>query len=127
MKNEKDAISLLKLRRRIKRAKPEFLRQEGWKHARLAKVWRTPRGVHSKLRHRERARGRQPSVGWGSPALVKGLTKHGLRPVRVMNPQQLDRLEPKNDGAIIARSVGRKKRLEIMKRAEEKGIRILTK
>ncbi len=127
MENNKNKIRLLKLRKKIKRKKPEFLRQEGWKHVRLAKTWRQPKGRHSKLREKERARGRQPSTGWGSPKSVKGLTKHGLRSVRIMNPAQIDSLDPKEDAAIIGSAVGRKKRLEIMKKAEEKGVRILTK
>ncbi len=123
---QREKERLLRLRGRIKRKKPKFLRQEGWKHPRLAKVWRQPKGRHSKLREKERARGSLPSLGWGSPAQVKGLTKAGFRPVVVMNAAQLEGLNPKEDAAIIGRTVGRKKRLEIMKTAEKKQINVLT-
>lgn len=45
----------LKLRKRMKRKKPTFRRQESAKHVRLKGTWRRPRGRHSKLRKTRKA------------------------------------------------------------------------
>jgi len=116
--------SLLKAKIRKARKTPRFRRQELWAQATLKDTWRKPKGRHSKMRKHERGRGRLPKPGYGSPAGVKGLDKQGFSLVRVFNPQGLEKLNPGKDKAVIASGVGRKKRLEILKKAEEKGIAV---
>ena len=112
---------LLTVRKRAKRRKPAFTRQEGKKHPRLKTGWRKPKGKHSKLRQSEKARGRVPSMGYRSPRAVRGLSPEGLPPVRVFNPTQLPTTPAT---VIIAATVGRKKRMQILKKAEELGIKV---
>jgi len=116
--------ALLKMKMRANRKKPRFKRQELWAQATLKDTWRKPKGRHSKMRKHERGRGRLPKPGYGSPAAMRGLDRQGFLPVRVFNPKELEKLNPEKDKAVIASVVGRKKRLEILKKAEEKGIAV---
>jgi large subunit ribosomal protein L32e len=124
-KVRKESSPMLKMRKRIKKKKPGFSRQEGYRLKKLKKSWRRPRGRHSKLRKHERPRGRLPKVGYGSPKSVRGLTRYGHIEVRISNPNELEKLDPKKEAALISSSVGKKKRIEIIKKAEEKKIKIV--
>lgn len=116
---------LLRIRRLMKRKKPDFLRQNWFRFPRLGEKWRRPKGRHSKLRKHEKNRGFLPKPGYGSPALVRGLHPSGLKEVRVFNARELEGLDPKTHAVRIAAQVGKKKRIEIMKKAQELGIRVL--
>jgi large subunit ribosomal protein L32e len=119
----------LKLRRKRKRRKPSFKRQEG----RLKKlkgkdndsIWRRPKGRHSKLRQKEKARGRHRSPGYGSPKAARGRLRSGLKEVRISTSSQLKDINPKEDAAVIAGSVGKAKRTQIIEQAKKKGIKII--
>jgi len=115
---------MLKIRKKIKKKKPEFKRQEYSRKKSLDRKWRKPRGLHSKLRKHEKARGALPKPGYGSPSAVRGLSRDGYREVLVRNPGDLVKMDPKEDVAIIAGGVGKKKRLEIMESAEKKNIKV---
>ena len=116
--------SLLKIKIRAKRKAPRFKRQELWAQKTLKDKWRRPRGKQSKMRKQQRGRGRIPKPGYGSPAAVRGLNKQGFREVRIFNPQDLGSLNREKEAAIIASGVGRKKRLEILRKAEELGVAV---
>jgi large subunit ribosomal protein L32e len=113
---------LLKIRRRAKKKKPEFRRQENLRHRRLKSKWRRPKGKQSKLRMGEKARGKKPSVGFSSPRKVRGLSGSGMKELRVFTPKDLEKA--KGHSILIASSVGRKKRNEIIKKAWELGLEI---
>ena len=115
---------LLKLREMIKKKKPKFRRQEWFRKRSLGEKWRRPRGIHSKLRRHEKARGSLPKPGYGSPAAVRGLNRDGYREVIVSNVKDLEKINPKEEIAIIASDVGKKKRLEILEYAEKNNIKV---
>lgn len=114
----------LKLRKRIKAKKPGFKRQEWFKCPKLGIKWRRPKGKDSKLKRGIKARGSRPSPGYSSPAGARGLDSSGHKPVRVFNTEDLNKIDPNKQIAVMGKTVGRKKRIEIIKRAEEKGIKI---
>ncbi len=114
----------LKLRAKLKRKKPEFKRQEWFRSVTLRPVWRFPRGIDSKLKRGEKARGSMPNIGYRSPTSVRGLNPKGFREVRVLNTTDLKKLNSKMDIAVIGSTVGKKKRMEIMKQAEQAGVKI---
>jgi len=120
---KKEVAKKLKVRERKK--KPGLKRQGAYKYRKLSKSWRRPRGRHSKLRMHRKARGKKPSVGYMAPRDVRGLTKSGYKPVLVSNIADLGKVDPKTDAAVIRSAVGRKKRLEITKEAEKKGLTVL--
>lgn len=116
-------MDALKLRRKIKRKKGKFKRQEYFKQANLKSVWRKPKGRKSKMRMNEVSRGKQPSPGFGSPRSVRGLSPQGLEEVRVFNPSQLT-TEMKNKALVIASTVGKRKKQQMVKKAKELGLYI---
>ena len=116
---------LLRLRRILKRKKPEFLRQNWFRYPRLGEKWRRPKGRHSKLRRHEKGKGFLLIPCYRSPKLVRDLHPSGLKEVRVFNPKDLENLDPKVHAVRIAAQVGKKKRIEIMKKAQELGLRVL--
>ena len=69
----KSISELLKLREEIKENKPDFIRQEYPARKNLKKTWRKPKGIHSKMRKKKLGKRKQPSVGYKSPRLVRGL------------------------------------------------------
>jgi len=118
---------LLKIRKERKKREPDFVRQESWRYIRIKENWRRPRGIDSKMRLKRKGWPKCPDIGYGSPKLVRGLHPSGFREVLVYNPSQLDEIDPDKEAIRIAHAVGKKKRLEIIKKAEELGIRVLNK
>lgn len=113
----------MKTRKRAKKKKPNFNRQEYFKHGKLEKKWRKPKGINSKLKRGEKARGKKPSPGFSSPKAVRGLNPHGLEQVRIFTPAKLTP-EMKTKAVVIGSTVGKRKKEEILKKAEQLGIKI---
>jgi len=116
---------LLKLRAEIASRRPEFVRQESWRYKRLKPSWRKPKGIDSKMRLQVKGWPKIVKVGYRGPAAVRGLHPSGFRDVLVYNVSDLLRLNPETDAARIAHTVGAKKRLEILAKAKELGIKVL--
>jgi len=114
-----------KIRKRPKAKKPDFKRQESWRYKRLETGWRSSRGIDSKMRKRVKGWPRSPGIGYRSPRELMGLHPSGYEEILVHNPGEIDKVDPKRQAIRIAHTVGARKRVEISKRAEEKGIRIL--
>ena len=120
-----DKKELLELRKGIKKKKPTFLRRNHNTKKRLSKNWRKPKGLHNKMRLNKKGYAKTLRHGYGSPALVKDLDyKTGLMPVIVHNKNELLALT-KDQGALISSTVSAKKKLELIKVAQEKNIKIL--
>jgi len=118
---------LLEIKKKRKKSKPKFIRQESWRYVRIKENWRRPRGLDSKMRLKRKGWPKMPDIGYGSPRLVRGLHPSGFREVLVYNVEQLRSINPDKEAARIAHTVGKKKRIEIIKKAEELGIRVLNK
>jgi large subunit ribosomal protein L32e len=123
----KEQIKYLKLRKAIKNKKPNFLRQEWFRYKRLGEKWRAPKGIHSKLKRGFKYRIDVPSIGYGAPKCVKYLHPLGFKEVLVHNIKELEKLKPSIEAARIAHTVGRKKRIELEKRADELAIKVLNR
>lgn len=122
------AIKLqLSVRRRQKSRKPKFRRQEWFRYKRLGKSWRKPKGLHSKMRTNRKYRPNVVRIGYGSPKTVRGLHPSGFKEILVYNVNDLKDIDPKTEAARIGHSVGTKKRIELEKKAEKLGIRVLNK
>jgi large subunit ribosomal protein L32e len=118
-------MNKLKMRRSLKGKKPAFVMQGAKNLKRLKKSWRHPRGMHSKLRQHNKAKGFIPTPGYGSPKSVRFLHPSGFEDVLVYNVNELTKLKPERQACRIASSVGKKKRIEIMKKSEELKIKVL--
>lgn len=126
-KLDKDTRSQLKLRERKRETRPNFKRQEWFRYTRLGESWRKPRGIQSKMRRGYKYRINLVSTGYRGPKAVRGLHPSGFQEVMVYRVEDLKEMDPKKQAARIGHSVGSRKREEIEKTADEKGIRILNR
>ena len=120
-----DTNDLLGLRKAIKNKKPDFVRQDANKKKGLRRGWRKPKGLHSKLGAKLKGRPKSVSQGYRSPKKVRGMHKSGLRPNLIKSLKGLDALDPKKDCIIVSSSLGDKKKIFILKKAIDRGIKIL--
>lgn len=120
-REKKDTTEVAKLRKKT----PRFVRQEFGKFAKLEDKWRTPRGCDSKKDEGKRGKGASPKIGYKRPAQAREIHPSGFYPVMVRNTTELSVVNPKTQGAIIAAAVGRKKRNDIIKAANDRAITIL--
>lgn len=120
-------FSLLRIRKKVKREKPDYLRPYWWTKIKLKNridSWRKPKGKHNKMRIRKKGKPPLVEVGYGSPRKVKGLLSNGKKPILVHNPEELEKINKESEVAVIASTVGKRKRLQIINRAQELGIEI---
>ncbi len=115
---------LLELKERMKKKRPRFVRQDAHKK-RLRKRWVKPRGLHSKVRLKKAGHARKVSDGYGSPKELRGLNKDGLKIIRIHNEQELDNIVKEKEGIILSSNIGIKNKINLLKKAKEKGITIL--
>lgn len=112
------------------RKKPKFLRTDWHKKIRLGKgvkknqKWHGAKGRQNKLRLNRKGRMQRPKVGWGATMGTKGFVG-GVEAVRVENIKEVEAVK-KGQGIIVAK-VGKKKRMEIIKKANEMKITILNR
>ncbi len=116
---------LLKVRKRQKSKKPNFVQADQHKKKRLKNYWRRPRGLQSKKRRHILGKGEMARVGFGSPVAVKGLHPSGFQDVLMSRVQDLDELDPGTQAVRIARTVGQRKRMDIVNKARSLGLKIL--
>jgi large subunit ribosomal protein L32e len=107
------------------RKKPKFRRWMSHSLKRIKESWRRPRGMHSKIRRKEKGKLSRPSPGYGAPKEMKYLHPSGFKEVLVLNVKGLEKIDSKVQAVRIAHTVGGKKRKEILKKAEEKKIKVL--
>jgi large subunit ribosomal protein L32e len=116
---------LLAARKKVARRRPKFIRQESWRYDRLAENWRKPKGKDNKMRKQKSGMPAIVKVGYRGPRAARGLHPSGYSDNLVHNTAQLATLDPKKDAARIGRTVGKKKKIEIIKKAEELGVKVL--
>jgi len=125
----KELRAMLRLRKRLKSRKPEFRRYCWDRKLKLRrKSWRKPRGLDNAMRleYGGKWSGRKRvKVGFKSPSAVRGLHPSGYEDVLVYSLKDLEKLNPERQAVRIASCVGLRKRLEIEKKANEMGLKIL--
>lgn len=116
----------LRLRLEMKRRMPEFVRIDQWRYVRIEDSgWRKPRSLDSKIRQQRKGYPPKVKTGYRKPALARGLHPSGFAEALVYRPEDLDGLDPKVYAVRIAASVGLRKRVEIVKKAAERGFYVL--
>ncbi len=112
------------------RKKPKFLRTDWHKKIRLGKgvkknqKWHGAKGRQNKLRLNRKGRMQRPKIGWGAEGTTKGFVE-GMEVIRVENVKEMEAVK-KGQGAVIA-SIGKKKKNEIIAKANEMKVTILNK
>ncbi|MDP3881636.1 MAG: eL32 family ribosomal protein [Nanoarchaeota archaeon] len=108
--------------------KRQFLRADTFRykrigsHSRKLLKWRRPRGKQNKLRLKRTGHPQQPSIGFGTSRSQSGKIRN-LVPMNINNLKDLEKAS-KDNILIISRRIGAKKKLEIIKIAEEKKIQV---
>jgi large subunit ribosomal protein L32e len=116
---------LLKARKKVSDSRPKFVRQESWRYDRLSENWRKPKGKDNKMRRQVSGVPRLVKVGYRGPKKGRGLHPSGYTDNLVFNINDLAQLDAKKDAVRLAHAVGKRKRIEIISKATELGIKIL--
>ncbi len=119
--------TLMRARDEIDRRRPLFGRQARYRYYRIGRdmSWRRPRGLQSKQRRHYGYRPKVVRIGYRSPARVRGLVPSGFRPIIVHTTSDLEKMNARLEAAIIARTVGTRRRLVLEEAARKLGIRVL--
>lgn len=109
------------------RRTPVFGRQAANRYWRIGRwgSWRRPRGLQSKQRRHYGYRAKIVRIGYGSPARTRGRTPTGFLPILVRTTDDIARIEVNEEAAIIARTVGTRRRLVLEEACRKRGVHIL--
>lgn len=84
-------------------------------------VWRRPTGRDNPMREKKRGYPASVSIGYKTDKKEIGRIK-GKTPVEVRNLKELEKV--KKDEIIVLGNIGKKKKIELVKKAKEKGLEI---
>lgn len=116
---------LLAARKKVAERRPKFVRQESWRYDRLAENWRKPKGKDNKMRKQKSGVPALVKVGYRGPRISRGLHPSGYTDNIVHTVVELAKLDPKKDAARLGHTVGKRKRIAIIAKANELGIKVL--
>jgi len=119
------AKKALRIREKVKRKKPKFVRHESWRYIRLKENWRKPRGLDNKMRRKIKGWPASASSGYRGPKVARGLHPSGYREVLVHSSEELKEIDAKSQAARIAHTVGKREKAKILAEARKKKIVIL--
>jgi len=101
----------------------KFTRKDITKKKRISNSgWRKPKGITNKKRLNRKGHSANVRPGYGTPNKEKN-KKAGLEIIIITNIQELEQINPKTECIVIGRC-GKQKKLNIIKKAEEKKITI---
>lgn len=120
----KKSGDMLSLRKAMRKRKPVFIRHDANKKKRLAKLYRRPKGIQSKMRLNKRGYRRAISKGFKAPRAARALHHTGLSIAAVYGVRDLSSLKA-DTGVMIGRTVGKRNKLAIIAAAQQKGLTIL--
>jgi len=105
----------------------KFLRRTSERYSKLGKkrkkkqVWRKPKGRDNKMREKRKGYPGLVSIGYSKDKSVRGEIQ-GKKPILVNNIKDLEKIKKNN--IIIIGNIGKKKKIEIVRKAKEKKIPI---
>ncbi len=93
----------------------KFLRQQAHYKKRIALNWRKPKGHHSKLREKRRGLHQMPCIGFKK----SDDEREFIKPINNVNDLKLFK---KGDKVVISRTIGAKKRIELINLCLKNGL-----
>jgi large subunit ribosomal protein L32e len=118
---------LLSERRQQSQRRPLFVRQQSHRYYAIGRwnTWRRPRGQQSKQRRHYGYRPTVVSIGFGSPRRTRDLTPSGFHPVLVRTARDIEAIDTAREAALVARTIGTRKRLLLEEAARRRGVHVL--
>jgi len=114
-------------RKKIKSRKPTFLAQDVLHRKRIRPRWKRPKGLQSKMRLNHAGQPANVSQGWRSPRSIRGFSSEGLQKIRVHNVADLQKIDAKTQGALIASNVSIKNKEKIYAECDKLKITVLNR
>jgi len=108
----------------------KFIRRDSVRFSKLGKgrrklqKWRKPKGRDNKMRLQMKGYPDSPSIGWRKSGSISGKID-GLTPKVVNNLKELQSINNKTYSVILSSKVGAKKKIDLIKKAEEMKIKII--
>ena len=99
------------------RKKIKFTRYKSINQVKLRGGWRKPRGMHNKVRLSKKGHPAKVSIGYGTKKETRNLYNSEFDYKLINNLKDLEDLDKKY--IMISRSIGLKKKVEILKKAKE--------
>ncbi|CAI4219054.1 unnamed protein product [Parascedosporium putredinis] len=110
----------------VKKRTKKFSRHQSDRFMRVDPSWRKPKGIDSRVRRRFRGNQVMPSIGFGSNKKTKYMMPSGHRAFVVSNVNDVELLLMHNrtHAAEIAHNVSSRKRIDIIARAKQLGVKV---
>ena len=124
-KTDSRILRLQRIRKNLKRKRPQFRRYESWRYKRVPERWRRARGIDSHVREKVGGWSISPQIGFRSPKDVRYTLTSGKEEVLITSILDLSLIDPKQQSGRIAATIGRKKKEKIVIEAELLNIHIL--
>ncbi|CAK7205732.1 60S ribosomal protein L32 [Sporothrix stenoceras] len=110
----------------VKKRTKHFSRHQSDRFMRVDSSWRKPKGIDSRVRRRFRGQQVLPSIGFGSNKKTRHMTPSGHKAFLVSNVNDVELLLMHNRtyAAEIAHNVSSRKRIDIIARAKQLGVKV---
>ncbi|KAM3083805.1 60S ribosomal protein L32 [Clarireedia jacksonii] len=110
----------------VKKRTKRFHRHQSDTYKCVDPSWRKPKGIDNRVRRRFKGQMVMPSIGFGSNKKTRHMMPSGHKAFLVNNTRDVDLLlmHNKSYAAEIAHAVSSRKRIEIVARAKELGVKV---
>ncbi|CAJ2505965.1 Uu.00g000950.m01.CDS01 [Anthostomella pinea] len=110
----------------VKKRTKTFNRHQADRFKCLSRSWRKPKGIDNRVRRRFRGSTAMPSIGFGSNKKTRHMMPSGHKAFLVNNANDVELLMMHNKtyAAEIAHNVSSRKRIDIIARAKQLGVKV---
>ncbi|KAK4137237.1 ribosomal protein L32e [Trichocladium antarcticum] len=110
----------------VKKRTKGFMRHQSDRFMRVGAAWRKPKGIDNRVRRRFKSNLAMPSIGYGSNKKTRHMMASGHKSFLVSNVQDVELLlmHNKTHAAEIAHNVSSRKRVTIIARAKQLGVKV---
>lgn len=114
---------IFEIKRNMNKVRPKFHAQDAHKKSKIENRWRKPRGSDSKMKQGLGGYRKVVKQGYMSPKSIKYVNvKSKIMFIVIRNLDEMKKIDPKKEGAIISGTIGQKKKIELIKYAKENSI-----